>query len=86
MGLMFSFYVFQIKLTSAPMTCFIVYSQLIVMAFEAECADQVSTNLFSHVKFKNGDLQMETKFILTLYGIFNLDSIIKLLHFASAAN
>ena len=56
------------------MTCFIFYSQLIVMAFDGECANQISTDLFSHVKFKkNGDLQMETKFILTLYGIFNLD-------------
>ena len=79
--------VLQIKLTSAPMTCFNFYSQLIVMAFKAECADQVSTNLFSHVKFKkNRDLRMKTKFILTLYGIFNLDSFIKLLHFASAAS
>lgn len=72
--------VLQIKLTSAPMTCFIFYSQLIVMAFDGECANKTSPNLFSHIKFrKNGDLQMETKIILTLYGIFNLDSFQKLI-------
>ena len=66
--------VLQIKLTSAPMTCFIFYSQLIVMAFDGQCADEMATNLFSQIKLnKNGDLRTETKIIRTLYGIFNLD-------------
>ena len=66
--------VFQIKLTSAPMTCFIFYSQLTVMAFEEKCDDGATQTLFSQVKFtKKGDLRTETKIILTLYGIFNLD-------------
>ena len=66
--------VLQIKLTSAPMMCFIFYSQLIVMAFNVECANKANPTLLSQVKFtKDGDLRTETKIILTLYGIFNLD-------------
>ena len=66
--------VFQIKLTSAPMTCFILYSQLIVLAFYEECAGESTPTLFSRVKFMStGDLRTETKIFLTFYGVFNLD-------------
>ena len=42
--------IFQIQLTSAPMTCFIMYSQLIVLAYYEECASQSTpTSLFSQI-------------------------------------
>ena len=68
--------IFQIQLTSAPMTCFIMYSQLIVLAFYQECASQSAPTLFSQVKFTYTEgitLRAGTKVLLTLYGMFNLD-------------
>ena len=70
--------VFQIQLTSTPMTCFIMYSQLIVLAFYEECASKSVPTLFSQVKFADTEgiedtLRMGTKILLTLYGVFNLD-------------
>ena len=67
--------VFQIQLTSAPMSCFIMYSQLIVLAFYEECASKSVPTLFSPVKFtdKEGTLRIGTKIFLALYGMFNLD-------------
>ena len=55
------------------MTCFITYSQLIVLGFFEECASQWA--LFSNIKYRNcsGTLRMGTKSILTVYGVFNLD-------------
>ena len=57
------------------MTCFIMYSQLIVLAFYEECASKSAPTLFSQVKFtdKEGTLRIGTKILLTLYGMFNLD-------------
>ena len=66
--------VFQIRLTSAPMTCFIMYSQLVVLAFYDKCG--LSESVFSQIKFTNmgnTDLRTGTKILLTLYGVFNLD-------------
>ena len=67
--------IFQIRLTSAPMTCFIMYSQLIVQAFNGECASQWAPSLFSKIKYGygSGTLRMGTKNLLTVYGVFNLD-------------
>ena len=66
--------IFQIKLTLAPMTCFIMYCQLMVMAFYEECASKSSPTLFSRVKFTgNGEIRAETKILLSLLGVFNLD-------------
>jgi hypothetical protein len=67
--------IFQFHLTSAPMTCFITYSQLIVLAFYEECASQWAPSLFSTVKYTitEGTLRMGTKILLTVYGVFNLD-------------
>ena len=67
--------VFQVRLTSAPMTCFIMYSQLIVMAFYEECGLEHTKTAFSQVKFSDtdGTLRTGTKILLNLYGIFNLD-------------
>ena len=69
--------VFQVRLTSAPMTCFIMYSQLMVLGFYEECGlkSAISESVFSQIKFKdNGNtLRTGTKILLTLYGVFNLD-------------
>ena len=67
--------IFQIRLTSAPMTCFIMYSQLIVQAFNEECASQWAPSFFSEIKYgyHSGTLRMGTKSLLTAYGVFNLD-------------
>ena len=45
--------VFQIRLTSAPMTCFIMYSQLVVLAFCEDCNRWAacSVKLIGQVKF-----------------------------------
>ncbi len=44
--------VFQVRLTSAPMTCFIMYSQLMVLAFYEECGfSSTSETALSWVKF-----------------------------------
>ena len=67
--------VFQIRLTSAPMTCFIMYSQLVVLGFYKECGLELSKTVFSQIKFTiNGNtLRTGTKVLLTLYRVFNLD-------------
>ena len=67
--------IFQIRLTSAPMTCFITYCQLIVLAFHKECASQWATSFFSKIKYgyHSGTLRMGTKILLSVYGVFNLD-------------
>ena len=65
--------IFQIRLTSAPMTCFIMYSQLIVLAFYKECVSQWAPSFFSKIKYSHsGTLRMGTK-SLTVYGVFNLN-------------
>ena len=67
--------VFQVRLTSAPMMCFIMYSQLIVLGFYEECGVAPVNSIFSQMKFTdNGNtLRTATKILLTLYGVFNLD-------------
>ena len=67
--------IFQIRLTSAPMTCFITYSQLIMLAFYMDCASQWAPSFFSKIKYGyySGTLRMGTKSLLTVYGVFNLD-------------
>ena len=63
--------VFHISMTSAPMTCFIMYSQMIILG----CYTAWSGNshmgdiLFIHT----GTLRSVSKIILTLYGVLNLD-------------
>ena len=68
--------VFQIRFTSAPMECFIMYSQLVVLGFYEECGLELTTDsIFSQMKFtENGNtLRIGAKILLTLYGVFNLD-------------
>ena len=62
--------VFRIRITSAPMICFIMYSQLIVTAFQNSADSDSPLNL---VKFsENGTLRSMSKVFLTFYGVFNL--------------
>ena len=67
--------VFQVRFTSAPVTCFIICSQLIVLAFHEECGVASTVSVFSQIKYtdKGTTLRMGTKILLTLYGVFNLD-------------
>ena len=69
--------VFQVRLTSAPMTCFIMYSQLVVLASYEEChvGFTNSSTFFRQMKFTDSGntLRVGTKILLTLYGVFNLD-------------
>ena len=66
--------IFQIRLTSAPMTCFIMYSQLVVFMFYDKCGLESRNTILSEIKFSHkGTIRWGTKIILTLYGVFNLD-------------
>ena len=64
--------VFQIRLTSAPMTCFIMYSQLVVLGFYEQCGLKPSDSILKFTESGN-TLRTGTKILLTLYGVFNLD-------------
>ena len=63
-GLYLIVLIFQIRVTSPPIPCFIMYAQLIVVAFD-------SNSSLSSVSSRN--LTLDLKIILTLYGLFNLD-------------
>ena len=66
--------IFQIRMTSAPIPCFVMYSQLIVIAFSytwGRSFDELTTVIFT----KTGNTRAVTKLILVLYGIFDLDFI-----------
>ena len=56
--------------------CFIMYSQLTVLAFYEECGfSSTSETALSWVKLTDaeGTLRLGTKILLTIYGMFNLD-------------
>ena len=65
--------VLQISVTSAPMPCFIMYAQLIVLAtsyiFDKDLL--LKPILFNDAQERN--LTLDVKVALTFYGIFNLD-------------
>ena len=66
--------IFQIRMTSAPIPCFVLYSQLIVIVFSntwGRSFDELATVIFT----KTGNTRAVTKVILVLYGIFDLDFI-----------
>ena len=66
--------IFQIRMTSAPIPCFVMYSQLVVVAFTdtwGKSFDELPTVIFT----KTGNTRAVTKVILVLYGIFDLDFI-----------
>ena len=63
--------VFCIQITSAPMISFIMFNQLIVMAFKSS-AD--SDSPLNQVKFTDSvTMRPISKVFITLYGVFNLD-------------
>ena len=62
--------VFQVGMTSAPMTCFIMYSQLISMAFYTAWDYKVMSRIAYNSR---GELLQGAKLILVLHGLFNLD-------------
>ena len=64
--------VFRIRMTSAPMQCFIIYSQLIMVAIDLTIYGELGS-LRRIIFAENGDLRMIIKIIATIYGIFNLD-------------
>ena len=62
---------FQISVTSAPMPCFIMYAQIIVVTF-----DFTTTNtpvLYKIIPRDNLDHRVDIKITLALYRVFNLD-------------
>ena len=62
---------FQISVTSAPMPCFIMYAQIIVVTF-----DFTTTNtlvLYKIIPRDNLDHRLDIKIALILYRVFNLD-------------
>ena len=61
--------VFQISITSAPMPCFIMYAQYIVIIFDSNSSLSVTKILLTD----NWDFRLDMQIILTLYGLFNLD-------------
>ena len=66
---------FQVRLTSAPMICFIMYSQVVVLAFFGECGLDPANTSFGDIKltYTEGTIRAGTVIFLTLYGVFNLD-------------
>ena len=63
--------VFHVSITSAPMPCFIMYSQIItIMLYLISHGDDLARDLFST---ESGTLRTDLKTIHTFYGIFNLD-------------
>ena len=63
--------IFQVKMTSPPIPCFIMYAQVVVI--EVSYFLNLS-NISTRVMFNNrGQLTLDVKIILGLYGLFNLD-------------
>ena len=62
--------IFQVRLTSAPMTSFTMYAQFIVTAIDLARYDSTFKMLLFDI---NGELRLDAKIIHTLYGVFNLD-------------
>ena len=63
---------FQISITSAPMPCFIMHAQIIASIYELEFYHN-SPLLESVTMNQNGDINMFTKIVDALYGIFHLE-------------
>ena len=61
--------VFRISVTSAPMTCFVVYSQMLIIGSCLSWPDD--SNIGSITFTDTGTLRNVSKVILTLYGILN---------------
>ena len=64
--------VFQISLASAPMPCFIMWSQLVIISFASNTNVNSSLYYTEHFDRKQG-LESLEKILFSIYGIFNLD-------------
>ena len=64
--------IFRVSFTSAPMTCFLFYSQMVVLVFYCSWDEQLPLLV---LYTESGKLRSMSKLILVLYGTFNLDSI-----------
>ena len=62
---------FQISVTSAPMPCFIMYAQIIVVTFDFNTIN--TPLLYKIIPRDNLDHRLDIKLALTLYRVFNLD-------------
>ena len=61
--------IFHISVHSAPMTCFIMYSQVIITILSSSCSAHIHTPIIE----TEDPLSSVSKVILTLYGVFNLE-------------
>ena len=69
--------VFQISVTSAPMPCFIMYAQWIVVSLDVS---MFSSSSLRHVMFtEEGEIRLDMKIIQTFYRFFNLDFFLLIL-------
>ena len=64
--------ILRVSFTSAPMTCFLFYSQMVILMFYSLWDEKL---LLLVLYTESGKLRSMSKLILVLYGTFNLDSI-----------
>ena len=64
--------VFQISVTSAPMPCFIMYAQFIIITFKLIFYTS-SSPIRNKILYEDGHFILDMKVIYTFYGLFNLD-------------
>ena len=69
--------VFRIGVTSAPMTCFVMYSQMIIIECYSSWPDD--SNISSAMFTDMGTLQTVSKVILTLYGTLNSEFFVHIM-------
>ena len=62
--------IFRVSFTSAPMTCFLLYSHMIIFVSYYIRDERLP---FLIVYNESGELRFISRLILTLYGVFNLD-------------
>ena len=67
--------VFEVRQISAPMTCFIMYNQPVVLEFYEECGVASVNSVLTKIKFTDNEstIKIGTRILLTLYGVFILD-------------
>ena len=61
--------VFQVRITSAPMPCFVMYSQLVVYVTSHTWSKSIGSLTLSEA----GELRTVARVILVVYGMFDLD-------------
>ena len=63
--------IFQISVTTAPMPCFIMYAQLVIIAFDS--TDSNTPLLQKIIPKKVLDRRLDLKVVLILYKVLNLE-------------